>query len=71
MPEAGVVEWSIVDLQGRVVWSASHSLDAGFRTLDWNGATLAGTRAAPGVYFARVRAPFAAATRTTRFLYLR
>ena len=55
LPRATRVDWSVLDLQGRSVWSESRELAAGRVTLDWKGVSRAGTRTAPGMYLARVK----------------
>jgi hypothetical protein len=53
LPEPGSVRWSVVDLQGREVWSESRGLPAGTTTLTWAGRA-GGHRAPAGIYLAVV-----------------
>ena len=56
LPQASMIELAVHDLQGRAVWrQAARSLGAGRWTLDWPGTDASGSRAAAGVYLARVR----------------
>jgi parallel beta-helix repeat protein len=69
LPRAAHVEWSVMDVQGRVVWSQSMDSDAGRRTLAWNGRGRDGSPAQPGAYLAVARVGGAALAR--RFTLLR
>jgi len=56
MPRDGQVDFEVLDLQGRSVWSdAPRRLGAGRWNLAWNGVSHDGTPVAAGVYLARVR----------------
>ena len=58
------VSFHIVDIAGRIVWSAPiETRVAGRWTLRWPGTTHDGAPARPGVYLARVRAGGAVFTR--------
>jgi len=55
LPRAARVDLRIVDLQGRVVREVEDgTLEAGFRTLVWDGRDAGGRRAGAGIYFARL-----------------
>jgi len=56
LPERALVRWEIYDLQGRALWSEERMFEAGEADLSWNGRTKDGSRAGPGLYFARVHA---------------
>jgi hypothetical protein len=56
LPAAASVDMAIHDLQGRAVWhQGARSLGAGRWPLEWPGTDASGSRAAAGVYLARVR----------------
>ncbi len=55
----------VVDLSGRIVWSAAAGSGAPLQRMQWNGRNAQGGRVAPGVYFARL-AGSRVATRFTR-----
>ncbi len=56
LPSAGPASIGIYDVQGRMVRSlASGRMPAGPHTANWDGRTAAGTRAASGMYFVRLR----------------
>ena len=60
VPGAGVtVEFSILDVSGRLVHRSAHSIAAGsgFWSVTWDGRDGRGRKAPDGVYFARVRGP--------------
>ena len=64
LPGATDVDVEVLDLQGRVVRTVAHgALAAGRHTVTWDGTDAEGCLAAPGVYFARVRAAGETATR--------
>jgi hypothetical protein len=71
MPAAGILEWSIFDLQGREVWSERVGVEAGLHTYRWRGGTHDGRHLAAGVYFARVQSSFEPTPRTMHFLLVR
>ena len=49
------VRLSVVDIQGRELWSQpDRAFPAGRWTLGWEGRTAAGVRVRPGLYLARV-----------------
>lgn len=54
LPGPSRVELRVLDVQGRVVWTQRGRLEAGYRTLVWDGRDGSGRRAGPGVYFARL-----------------
>ena len=55
LPSASRVEFRVVDVQGREIWSAPGAeLSAGERTLTWAGNDASGSRVRPGLYLARV-----------------
>lgn len=57
LPRETEVEWSVADIQGRVVWSEPLRRYApGSWMLRWTGRDAGGARLAPGLYLARVRA---------------
>ena len=57
LPLSSRVEFDVIDIQGRVVWSQiADSRVAGRWTLRWPGVSREGAVARPGVYLARVRA---------------
>ncbi len=57
LPRAGRVDFAVLDIQGREVWSApGREYGAGRWTLDWDGRTAAGAAVSPGVYLVRVGA---------------
>ncbi len=56
LPAPASVDLAIHDLQGRAVWhQGARSLGAGRWPLEWPGTDASGSRAAAGVYMARVR----------------
>jgi hypothetical protein len=55
MPRAARVEWTVLDLQGRNVWSEVFESSPGQRILEWQGRDRNGARARAGVYHARVQ----------------
>ncbi len=56
LPREADVEWSVADIQGRVVWSErSRRYAPGSWTLRWTGQDVAGVSVPPGIYLARVR----------------
>ncbi len=56
LPAGGDVSFEVLDVQGRVVATASdRHYPAGRWTLRWNGRDAGGAPAAPGLYLARVR----------------
>src|SRR6185436_697573 len=56
LPAATMVEFEVLDIQGRSVWSTgSRVLGAGRTRLAWDGRTRGGRRASPGLYLARVQ----------------
>jgi len=56
LAQAGFISGTIHDVQGRQVAEfPSEELTAGLHTLIWDGSTLRGADAVPGVYFASVR----------------
>ncbi len=55
LPRDTEVGLTIVDVQGRAVWSENRSLEAGSHTLTWDGSTTRGIPAGAGVYLARVQ----------------
>lgn len=57
VPRAGMVELSILDVQGRTVRRlVRESRPAGRFAVDWNGRDEGGARVPGGIYFARLRA---------------
>jgi hypothetical protein len=55
LPRVARVGFSVHDLQGRRVWAAPpRDHEAGRWIIGWDGTTMAGGRAAPGIYLARV-----------------
>jgi hypothetical protein len=55
---AGQVSVRVYDVSGQLVRTlADGSLGSGSHLLEWNGAMQSGRRAAPGVYFVRLRSP--------------
>jgi hypothetical protein len=63
------VDWSVCDLQGRVLWRGGRSCDAGLATLAWDPGPRAGGRSGGGIYFARFEVEGRALTR--KFTLLR
>jgi flagellar hook assembly protein FlgD len=55
LPAEAAVEWTVYDLQGRVVRSEGRALSAGRSLLSWDGTTASGEPAATGVYLVRAR----------------
>jgi len=56
LPRAARVRLDVVDLQGRVIRTLDPgALDAGFRSVTWDGRDHGGRRAGAGVYFARLQ----------------
>ncbi len=55
LPEASSMDWSVYDMQGRLIRSDARSLPAGRHRLRWDGITASGRRAEPGMYFIRAR----------------
>jgi parallel beta-helix repeat protein len=55
MPEAGDVDMSVYDAQGRVVYTESRSLPAGRHRVRWEGTTMSRQRAGTGIYFVRAK----------------
>ena len=56
LPQAAMVEFEVIDVQGRSVWSTGSRLfAAGQARLFWDGRTRGGRRAPPGLYLARVQ----------------
>jgi hypothetical protein len=47
------VEWSVHDLQGRMIWSGAERRGPGAVTLTWDPAQARGARPGGGIYFAR------------------
>jgi hypothetical protein len=56
LPSGSPVEFSIYDLQGRLVHEESGDRGAGRHTLTWRGSSMDGAPVQPGVYLAIVRA---------------
>jgi aminopeptidase N len=57
LPDARVVEVSVLDLLGRRVWSLMpFTAGPGYQILQWEGVTRPGSPAPSGLYFLRVRA---------------
>jgi hypothetical protein len=56
LPSAMTVRWGVFDLSGRRLWNEERACAAGSADLTWDGRKEDGTRAAPGLYFARVHA---------------
>jgi hypothetical protein len=57
LPEAASVRLDVIDIQGRRVRSlAERTLPAGASVVQWDGRDARGTRLAPGIYFATLRA---------------
>jgi len=54
LPRPARVAWSVVDVQGRVMWDQTLDAAVGAARLRWDGADAHGDRAPAGVYFARV-----------------
>lgn len=55
LPAERAVGFEVLDVQGRVVWSAgTRRFGAGRHRLEWDGRAASGGRAAPGLYLARV-----------------
>ena len=70
LPQSAFVRAEVLDLSGRrVATLAGETFSAGTHSLSWNGNTIAGERAAPGVYLVRVRWP--GFERTQRIVRLR
>jgi hypothetical protein len=42
-------------VRGRALWEEARAFGAGEAVLSWDGEVMKGSRAGPGVYFARVR----------------
>jgi hypothetical protein len=55
LPEPATVRWGIFDVRGRALWEEARAFGAGEAVLSWDGEVMKGSRAGPGVYFARVR----------------
>jgi hypothetical protein len=55
LPAASRVDFDVIDIQGRIVWSQRMAKAPGRWTLSWSGLMRDGSRARPGVYLARVR----------------
>jgi hypothetical protein len=56
LPVAATVEWSVHDVQGRVIWAGPPATrESGRWSLEWSGRHDHGARVAPGIYFAKVR----------------
>ncbi len=55
LPTSSRVEFDVIDIQGRIVWSQHSARAPGRWTLSWPGLLRDGSRAHPGVYLARVR----------------
>jgi beta-lactamase superfamily II metal-dependent hydrolase len=70
LPAAGNARLDVMDIAGRRVWSWQEpALAAGPHVVSWEGRTLAGTRVAEGLYWARLTA--ASGTRTVKLVRLR
>jgi len=70
LPQSAFVRSEVLDLSGRrVATLAAGEFSAGVHSLAWNGNTVTGERAAPGVYLVRVRWP--GFERTQRIVRLR
>ncbi len=55
LPHESLVEFTVHDLQGRMVWrSRPQRVRAGRHDLEWSGRTSAGQRVGAGLYLARV-----------------
>lgn len=66
LPAAASARIDVIDLAGRSVWTAVGEFAAGVQTVRWDGRDAAGARVSPGVYFARLTAPWG--TQVTRVL---
>ena len=66
LPAAASARIDVIDLAGRRVWTTVGDFTAGTQGVRWNGRDAAGARLAPGVYFARLTAPWG--TRVARVL---
>jgi hypothetical protein len=58
LPAAGRAQLEILDLAGRRLWRAEADLPAGAHAWHWDGGTLSGPRAGPGLYFVRLVTPW-------------
>jgi len=64
LPRTADVELEVVDVHGARVWSERRvGVPAGDHVVAWDGHRTGGAPAPAGVYYARVRTPFAASTR--------
>jgi hypothetical protein len=70
LPEAGVVDLTVLDLQGRVIRKLyQQESAAGWHSVTWNGLREDGRPAAAGMYLARLQAN--QTTRSIKMLYIR